>query len=43
MLDPEAFVLKSGTILIVVLGIVRIVLHECNNIRTDFRKWRRRQ
>ncbi len=42
MLDPEAFVLKTGLILIIILGLVRIVLHECNNIRSDFRRWRRR-
>jgi len=42
MLDPEAFVLKSGTVLIIALAVVRIVLHDLYNITADFRKWRRR-
>jgi|HubBroStandDraft_2_1064218.scaffolds.fasta_scaffold32724_3 hypothetical protein len=42
MPDPEAIVLKTGLILIIILGLVRIVMHECHNIRTDFRRWRKR-
>jgi hypothetical protein len=42
MPDPEAVVLKIGLLLIMILGVVRIVLHECYNIRTDFRRWRKR-
>ena len=42
MLDPEAIVLKSGTLVIITLGVFRIVLHDLHKIRTDFRRWRRR-
>jgi len=43
MFDPEVFVLKSGTVLIVALAVVRIVLHDVYNITSEFRRWRKRQ
>ena len=42
MLDPEAFVLKGGTLAILTLAVLRILLHDAYNIWADFQRRRRR-
>jgi hypothetical protein len=43
MLDPEAFVVKGGIVALAALSVIRFILHEFNNLRSDFRKSRRRR
>jgi hypothetical protein len=42
MLDPEAVIVKGGILALATLAFVRIILYEINNIRSDFRRRRRR-
>ncbi len=43
MTDPEALILKVGILALLALSVVRLVLHDFNNLVNDFRrkKWRR--
>jgi hypothetical protein len=43
MLDPEAIVVKGGILALAVLSVIRVVLHDFNNLVSDFRKRRRRR
>jgi hypothetical protein len=43
MLDHEAFLVKGAIIALAALTVIRLVLHEYNNLVSDFRKRRRRR
>jgi hypothetical protein len=43
MLDPEALVVKGGILALAALSVVRLVLHDFNNLVSDFRRRRRRR
>jgi hypothetical protein len=40
-LDPEGFLVKVGSIILVALTLVRFILYEYNNLREDFKRKRR--
>ncbi len=40
--DPEGFLVKTGSIILVGLTLVRFILYEYNNLRDDFRRKRKR-
>lgn len=40
--DPEGFLVKIGSIILVTLTLMRFILYEYNNLREDFRRKRRR-
>jgi hypothetical protein len=40
MLNPEAMVLQTGAAVLVAIAVVRIALHEFNNLVNDFRRKR---
>jgi hypothetical protein len=41
MLNPEAMVLQAGAAVIAAITVVRIALHEFNNLVNDFRQKRK--
>jgi hypothetical protein len=43
MLDPEAVVVKGGMLALAVISVARLVLHDFNNLVSDFRRKRRRR
>jgi hypothetical protein len=43
MLDPEALVVKGEILALAALSVVRLVLHDFNNLVSDFRRRRRRR
>jgi hypothetical protein len=43
MLDPEALVVKGGILALAALSVVRLVLHDFNNLVSDYRRRRRRR
>lgn len=42
MFDPEAFIVKGGTLALAALSVSRVILHDVITILNDFRRWRRR-
>ncbi len=40
--DPEGFLVKLGSLILVTLTLLRFVLYEYNNLRSDFRRMKRR-
>jgi hypothetical protein len=42
MIDPEAFLVNGAIIALAALTVIRLILHEYNNLVNDFRKRRRR-
>jgi hypothetical protein len=43
MLDPEAFIVKGGILALATLSVIRFILHEFYNLRSDFRRGRKRR
>jgi hypothetical protein len=41
MLNPEAVVIQAGTAVLAALAVVRIAIHEFNNLVNDFRRKRK--
>jgi hypothetical protein len=41
MLDPEAFIVKGGILALAALAVIRLVLHDFNNLVNDFRRKRK--
>jgi hypothetical protein len=39
--DPEGFLVKLGSIILVTLTLLRFILYEYNNLREDFKRKRR--
>jgi hypothetical protein len=42
MLDLEALIIKSGVLVLATMSVVRLVLHDFNHLRRDFRRRKRR-
>lgn len=40
MLDPEALIVKGGIVILAALAMIRIILHEFNNLVKEFRRTR---
>jgi hypothetical protein len=43
MPDPEAVLLKAGSVILVMLALLRFILYEYNNLRDDFKRKRKRR
>jgi hypothetical protein len=43
MPDPEALVLKIGSVILVMLVLIRFILYEYNNLRDDLKRKRKRR
>jgi hypothetical protein len=41
--DPEGFLVKTGSIIMVPLTLMRFILYEYHNLREDFKRKRRRR
>jgi hypothetical protein len=40
--DPEGFLVKLGSIILVTLTLMRFILYEYNNLKEDFKRKRKR-
>jgi hypothetical protein len=40
--DPEGFLVKLGSVILVSLTLMRFILYEYNNLREDFKRKKRR-
>ncbi len=43
MTDPEALLVKGGSVILVTLTLLRFILYEYNNLKDDFKRKRRRR
>jgi hypothetical protein len=41
--DPEGFLVKTGSLILVTLTLVRFILYEYNNLREDFKRKKRQR
>ena len=41
--DPEAFLVKIGSCVLVLLTLLRFILYEYNNLKDDFKRKRKRR
>jgi hypothetical protein len=41
MPDPEALIVKGGVLILAFLSVVRLILHDLNNLKDDWKRRRR--
>jgi hypothetical protein len=41
MFDPEALIVKGGVLALAALSVIRLVWHDFNNLRNEFRRKRK--
>ena len=40
--DPEGFLVKTGSVILVTLTLMRFILYEYNNLKDDFKRKKKR-